>query len=350
MIHAVIMAGGKGTRFWPVSRAIRSKQFIDVVGDESLLTLTIKRLKPFIKSENIWIVGNKDQKEYLLLNKLDVPEDQILYEPIGKNTAPCIGWAGVEIQKKDSSAMMIVLPADHLIQDHISFQETLNKAVVFAQQNQALVTIGIKPTFAHTGYGYIEIANKDEEINKVTAFKEKPDLTTAEDYLKTGKFFWNSGIFIWSVKKILDLIKLNLPDLALELTKLERLNYQDKNYQPVLNLVFQNMPSISIDYGIMEKAVNETYLIKSNFDWSDLGNWSSLEEFLIKDDNQNAFSNQIISLNSKNNLIYSQKRLIALVDVEDLIVVDSEDAILIMPKKSDQRIKELYEKLPQKFK
>ncbi|MFA5880126.1 MAG: mannose-1-phosphate guanylyltransferase [Candidatus Margulisiibacteriota bacterium] len=346
MIHAIIMAGGKGTRFWPFSRALKPKQFLEIIGEKSLLRYTLERLNQFVAPENTWIVGNYEQKEQLLLNQKSVPIDQILYEPFGKNTAPCIGWAALEILKKDPDAIMVILPSDHFIKDQTGFVNTIKIAVEFVQEKNCLVTIGIKPKFPHTGYGYIEVESSSDKVCKVTNFKEKPDLEIAKEYIAAGNYYWNSGIFVWHAKKILELIQNWLPDLAMSLENIALLDSKNQSYQQELAVEYEKIQGISIDYGILERSVAETFLVPADFDWNDIGSWGALEEFLDRDDKKNRFSHEVVALDSSNNLVFSKKRLVALIDVEDLIVIDTEDALLVLPKKSDQKIKELYEKLP----
>ena len=349
MIHAIIMAGGKGTRFWPLSRALKPKQFLEIIGEKSLLTYTMERLNGFIDPQNIWIVGNKDQSEELLLNRGSVPLDQILYEPMGKNTAPCIGWAALEVLKKDPNAILVVLPSDHYIKNELAFINTLKTATDFVSTHNCLATIGIKPSFPHTGYGYIEVEPSQSQVLKVKNFKEKPNLEVAKEYIATGNYYWNSGIFIWQAQKILDLISTFLPNLADNLNAIAKLDAKNQNYPQELALEYQKIKGISIDYGVMEQSIAETYLVPAAFDWNDIGNWGALEDFLEQDENQNSAAQKIVTLDSKNNLVFSKKRLVGLIDVNDLIVIDTEDAILVLPKKSDQKIRDLYEKLPKEY-
>jgi mannose-1-phosphate guanylyltransferase len=348
MLHVVIMAGGKGTRFWPLSRKVKAKQFIDIVGSKSLIKNTVERLHPLVSKKNIWVVTNKDQKKFLLKEKLGLPTDQILYEPCGKNTAPCIGWAAFEIHKKDPEAIMIVLPADHYIKKQANFRNTLKTAADFVKKNDCLMTIGIKPTFPHTGYGYIEVfknTNKNK-IEKINTFKEKPDFLTAQKYFTSGKFLWNSGMFVWKATKILGLLKKHLPNSYKTLAKIAKVSQNPSE----LAKLYNKLESISLDYGIMEKSIDQTYLIESNFEWSDVGNWKALEELWQKDSDNNAIKGKVLSLGSKNNIVFAGKKLVTLIDVENLIVVEADDAILILPKNSDQKIKELYENLDEKYK
>jgi mannose-1-phosphate guanylyltransferase len=348
MLHVVIMAGGKGTRFWPLSRSGLAKQYLNVIGKKTLIELTIERLSPLVKPENIWIVTNKSQKKYIKQFAKEIPSKNILYEPVGKNTAPCIGWAAIEIIKKDSLATMIVLPADHFINEKTIFQNAIKAAIKQIEKENSLVTIGIPPTFAHTGYGYIEVKNNNSNVLQVKKFHEKPAKDIAEQYIKKGNFFWNSGMFIWKASKILSLIQKHLPknyEILQNIYNLEK----DKNYQQNIETEFDKFESISIDYGIMEKAYEDTKMIKAEFGWNDIGNWSSLEDFWPKDENNNAAKANLLCVDSKDNIVYSEKRLVSLVDIENLIVVDTPDALLILPKSSDQKIKNLYNKLPKKY-
>lgn len=350
MIHAVIMAGGKGTRFWPLSRSVKAKQYLNIVGNKSLLAQTIDNLQPFIAKENIWIVSNQAQLPYLEEYKNYIPGDQILLEPVGKNTAPCIGWAAIEIQKKDPDATMIMLPADHFIENIPEYQKTLQIAVDTAQTKNNLVTIGVQPKFAHTGYGYIEVTEKSDAVLQVKAFHEKPNKKIAESYIETGKFFWNSGLFIWRANKILGLIEAFLPHNFEVLQKIAKIDTSNDSNRNELTRLFNEFESISIDYGIMEKSSNETCLVPATFSWSDIGNWIALDDFWQKDEQGNARKGQLIALDSKNNIVHSNKKLVTLVDVNDLIVVESDDALLILPKSSDQKIKDLYNELPEQYK
>lgn len=349
MIHAVCMAGGKGTRFWPLSRAKKPKQFLDIIGDKSLLALTLDRLDALVPPENRWIVSNVFQKEHVIADKGNIPESHILLEPYGKNTAPCIAWAALEIQKMDPESVMIVFPADHYIPDSSAFVNCLSKAVAHAQAYDRLVLIGITPTSPHTGYGYIETESQNG-IDPVISFKEKPDLSTAEQYVLSNRFLWNSGIFVWKVKTILNLIQTYTPEIATAFQSLKTVSSKScLNYEALIQESYSKTPSISIDYGVLEKAANQIDVMKADFAWSDIGNWPALDAFWPKDNDQNAVSANIVAINSQNNMVYSQKRLISLIDVSNMIIIDSEDALLIMPRSSDQRVRQLYDQLPVEY-
>lgn len=337
MIHAVIMAGGKGTRFWPLSRASKPKQFLSIISEKSLLLDTIDRVKELVEESCIWIVGNKAHKNELgqILNSY--PKLRILYEPVSRNTAPCIGWVAHEINQIDNDATLLILPSDHFVSPLKLYLQTLKTGLDFVKNDNCLLTIGIRPQCAHTGYGYIEVKDPSQSVSKVLSFREKPSFETAQEYLDTGRFFWNSGIFIWKASKILSLIEKYLPEVHEGLEQISTDN---------LDKVFEKFPNISIDYAILEKSFDELKMLQGPFEWSDIGNWSSLEKFLIKDESNNALKGNLVTLNSHDNIVFSKKRIVGLVDISNLIIVESDDALLILPKQSDQRLKQLYDKLP----
>jgi mannose-1-phosphate guanylyltransferase len=267
---------------------------------------------------------------------------------MGKNTAACIGWAAVELLKRDPEAVMVIMPADHYVAPVKAFQKVIFSGVNLVEKSpEALVTIGIVPEFPHTGYGYIEVdrGTKKSSGFAVKAFHEKPSLETATSYLNKGNFYWNSGIFIWKAKTILSLFEKYLPGHFEGCQKLALLS-KGRDYQRNLKALFEQFENISIDYGIMEKAFKQTRLIPSEFEWSDIGSWSSLQQFWKKDEHLNAANGKLIPLNSAHNLVYSPHKTVALIGVEGLTVIDTEDAILIVPTDQDQQIRDLVSKLP----
>jgi len=342
MIHAVVMAGGKGTRFWPLSRAKNPKQFLSILTAKSLLEETISRVRPLIPKENTWIVGSVLHQRLLAGLSACVPLDQILSEPVGRNTAASIGWAASEIIKKDPDAVLVVLPSDHFISSSSAFRTLLKKAAKVALTTESLVTIGIRPTMPHTGYGYIEAKSVNVDPAQVLAFHEKPSFSKAQTYIKSGRFFWNSGIFVWKASTILSLIAEYMPTHYKLLKQLSKFSSE----QPEFIKIFKKFESISIDYGVMEHSAAKTKVLFSTFDWNDIGSWSALDDFLEKDLYGNAISGQCFPLDSTGNIVVSKTKVVSLVDVHDMIIVDTEDAILVMPKSSDQKIKQLYEVLP----
>ncbi len=341
MIHAVILAGGKGKRFWPLSRESHPKQFLKLFGKKSLLEQTTDRLFPLVSFQHIWIVSSVQQKKFFTI---PISQDHFLLEPKSRNTAASIGWAAFELVKKDPEAVMIILPSDHLIQKKTLFHAALKQAVHAALKGR-LATIGIPPLYPHTGYGYIEIENPSLSVSPVKSFKEKPDLKTAERYLKEGRYFWNSGMFIWKAQTILSLFEYHLPHhySVLKAMTASRVSLKaQKKY-------FETLQDISIDYAIMEKAASQTDMVRASFSWSDVGSWNALEALWPKDKQENVKKGHLLAVNSGGNIVYSPKKVIALLDIENLVIIDSPDALLVMPKSSAQKIQHLYDNLPKKF-
>lgn len=350
MIYAVIMAGGKGTRFWPLSRKLRAKQYLNIVGKKSLLEQTILRLQPYISKQNTWIVGSVAQQRFLKASRAGVPIQNILFEPLGRNTAPCIGWATVELLKRDPDAVMVVLPADHIIKPAAELRRILKCAVACVKQHDGIVTIGIKPTSPHTGYGYIESQKPGQVVSEVKTFREKPDLKQAQQFIKTGRFYWNAGMFVFKAKTMMRLFEKHLPEQYKLLLQIQALKSKGRQYQQRLSELYAKMTSISIDYGIMEHLTQgQGFVVRADFEWSDIGSWTALVDYWHQDQNKNSINGRVLALDSSKNIVYSKKRLVALVDVHDLIVVDADDALLIIPKKSDQKIKALYDQLPMPY-
>lgn len=348
MIHAVIMAGGKGTRFWPLSRELKPKQFLSIITQHSLLMETVLRVHPLIKKENVWVVGSEFHRQGLAALKEAMPVDQILYEPIGKNTAACIGWAAMQLLKKDPDAVMVVLPSDHYISSSSAFRKVISQAAKLAFSKACLVTIGIRPSFPHVGYGYIEVQDVQASPGKVLAFHEKPSMHQAQAYIKSGRFFWNSGIFVWKAQTIVDMISNYMPAHRKVMDQLATFSGDTRSSE--FAALYAQFESISIDYGVMEKSVKDTFLLPATFDWSDIGSWGALEGFLPRDKYGNSVRGRCIPLDSTGNIVFSEHKKVTLVDVHDMVVVDTPDAILVMPKNSDQKIKLLVDMLPPELK
>jgi mannose-1-phosphate guanylyltransferase len=337
--YAVIMAGGRGTRFWPMSRKVQAKQFLRLIDGRSFLEHTISRLEGLIDPSHILIVGNQDQAHFLTEQAAGIPSENILLEPCGRNTAPCIAWAAKEILRRDSTATMLVLPADHMITPKTAFHKSVQSALDFLNNApDSLITMGIVPTFAHTGYGYIHAQSSDASLSKVLAFKEKPDEKTAHSYLESGEYFWNAGIFLWKVAEIMRLIQQHIPDLYAGVSVPDFI----QNYAA--------LPSVSVDYGILEHAASQLYVQRAAFQWNDIGSWEAMRTFWPEDAQQNASpgTSNLHLLNSHGNTVYASDKAkhVALMDVDDLIVIDSADALLITPRRSDQKIKALVDRLP----
>ena len=345
MIHAIVMAGGKGTRFWPLSRAVKAKQFLKIVGDQTLIEQTIDRVK--LVADQIWIVGNECHEPFFAEIEPSLAPDHILYEPEGRNTAPCIGWAAAEVLKKDPDGIMVVLPSDHCITHPKEFRRLINKAIDLVKHDDCLVTLGIKPTFPHTGFGYIETKSVTNEVGQVVRFREKPNYDTAVRFIKNGGFYWNAGIFVWKAKTIFDLIKTHIPEDAAAYDRL--LHHDEGDDHADLIATFGTLQKISIDFAVMEQATSVTRIIPADIGWDDIGSWGALEQHWSKDEAGNASRANVVAVNSRNNIVYSESKLVALIDVDNLVVVETKDAILVLPKRSDQKIRELYEQLPEGY-
>ena len=347
MINVMIMAGGKGTRFWPLSRKKKAKQFLSIIDEAPLINTTLDRISSITTKDQRWILGNVKQDDYLKKLTNYVHSSHILKEPSGKNTAACIGWGAFEALKKDPEAICVILSADAWINPVDKFQDIILKAVKEVQKNDSVVTIGIKPTSAHTGYGYIETNTSDKEFIDVISFKEKPTKQKAQEYIEDSTYFWNAGIFIWSAKKIINCLKTYLPNHYNVIKE-----FTDKNINSPNKIAeyYDKLESISIDYAIMEKISSDIKLIPATFNWDDIGSWASLEKHLPKDESGNAVKGKLISYKSSNNIVVSNKKLIALANIDNLIIVESDDAILVLPKNDDQSIKDLYEKLDDPYK
>jgi len=343
---ALIMAGGRGERFWPKSRKSLPKQFLSLTEDgRTMIQLTVERIRPLVAMEDIFISTNRAYRELVLEQLPEIPPENILCEPVGRNTAPCIGLGAVHMAKKYEDALMMVLPSDHLIKYHKMFLNALKDGCGIAEKDGNLVTIGITPDYPETGYGYIKFRPEETEGNAyaVDRFVEKPDIETAKEYLETEEYLWNSGMFIWKVSTILDNIQRLLPKMYDGLGKICEAIGTDKQ-EMVLEKVFPDFESVSIDYGIMEKAQN-IYILPGVFGWDDVGSWLAVERIQKSNESGNVVTGNIITIHSKNNIIQGGKKLIAAVGLENLIIVDTEDATLICDKGSTPDIKAVLENL-----
>jgi mannose-1-phosphate guanylyltransferase len=340
---ALIMAGGVGTRFWPLSRTSRPKQFLNILSDRSMIQMTVDRLLNKIKVENIYIVTAASQVNLTREALPNLPAENVIIEPFGMNTAPCIALSCLYLLKKyDKDETMIVLPADHLIEKQETFLENLELAAGYAQQNN-LVTFGIEPQYPATGYGYIEAGELIEEpAYKVVKFKEKPDLETAGNFLKAGNFFWNSGMFMWKLSTILQAFEKHLPEIIAVLASVS-VKWDNAGTEADISEEYKKMPRIPIDIGIMERA-EKRVVLKVDLGWSDVGGWKALYEVSDKDENGNVIRNDKIVLDSRNNYIHTAKS-IALIGVDDLVIVETEDALLISSKDRSEEVKEIVNRL-----
>ena len=344
--YCVIMAGGIGSRFWPLSKSTMPKQFLDIMGTgRTFIQQTFDRFKEICPSENFFIVTSVDYKDLVLKQLPELSESQVLLEPLRRNTAPCIAYACYKIKSINPDANIIVAPADHHIQQQDAFLEVIKKGLEFTSNNDALLTLGIKPNRPETGYGYIQIESHQpvglvENLYKVKTFTEKPDLQLAKIFLESGEFFWNSGIFIWSLKSILNAFEIHLGSVSELFEKGNKL-YGTADEAPFLNKTYSECQNISIDYGIMEKAGN-VYVLCSDFGWSDLGTWGSLYENSQKDIQRNVVSGENVLLYGSKDCMVNMpsEKLVVLQGLEGYIVVESEGTLLICRKEDEQQIRQ----------
>ena len=341
--YAILMAGGVGSRFWPVSTTDFPKQFHDMLGSgDTLIQKTFSRLSKLIPMENILILTNERYNDLVLEQLPMVKQEQILLEPAMRNTAPCILYASLKIQKQNPEAVMVVAPSDHWIEDEAAFSRDLEQCFTFCQKQNALITLGIQPTFPNTGFGYIEFDKADANpIKKVDQFREKPDYETAKSFLDAGNFLWNGGIFIWSVKSITEAFEKFQPQMN-ALFQQGSESYNTEKEKQFIHTNYENAENVSIDYAVMEKAKN-VHVLPATFDWNDLGTWGSLHDKLDKDDNNNTVVNATVILeNASNNIIRSEaKKLVVIDGLDDYIIVDNENVLMIYPKSKEQDIKRI---------
>jgi mannose-1-phosphate guanylyltransferase len=349
--YAVIMAGGIGSRFWPMSTSRFPKQFHDMLGTgESLLQRTASRFKSLIPSENLLVLTNECYQDLVLEQLPGISNDQVVLEPQMRNTAPCILLSALKIYKKNPDAIMIVAPSDHWIEDEDAFLDDVLTCFNQCRNEDWLVTLGIRPSFPNTGYGYIEYRNNDEEeIKKVAQFREKPDYETARRFVDAGNFLWNAGIFIWSAKSIITSFKANMPEMySLLNAGIEELN--SVREEQFIKENYGKAENISIDFGILERADN-VFVKKAGFDWNDLGTWGSLHDKMEKDDSNNAVVRaKTLLRDSSNNMILTEnEKLLVIEGLNDYIIVDREEVLMIYPKKKEQDIKSLLADIRNKY-
>lgn len=343
MNHLVIMAGGVGSRFWPMSTPEKPKQFIDVLGSgRTLLQLTVDRFKGICDSDNVWVVTSRRYAQLVKEQLPDIPDSNILLEPCMRNTAPCIAYVSWKIRKKDPKANLVISPSDHIVMDTTEFKRVIRKGLEFTAAGERILTLGMLPTRPETGYGYIKIKEKEEgeEIVRVEGFKEKPDLKTAERYLAEGGYFWNAGIFLWNVETIEKAFRENQPDLADIFDKIYDTFYTPGE-QEAIDTYFPECKNISIDYAIMEHARN-IYMFPASFGWSDLGTWGSLYEQLPKDEAGNAVVGERVRMVESNDCVVhtSGGQRMVIQGLEGYIIAEQDNVLLICRKADEQRIKE----------
>jgi len=349
-IYALILAGGSGERFWPLSRRARPKQLLRLVSEKTLLEETVARLDGLVPPERILILTNIEQEAAVRDLLKNFPKENIVAEPAKRDTAAAVALGAGWVAARDHAATMLTLPADHLIADRMAFQETMRTAAAAAEETGALVTIGIKPTWACPGFGYIEqgkavqLRNRADKtaVHHVVRFREKPNVDLAESFLRKGHFRWNAGMFVWSVPTVLSEFNRHTPELADFISQVRAPGNLDK----VLRERFRDLPSISFDYAIMEKA-DRVLVVEASFDWDDVGSWSAVARYFKNDEHGNAANCALTALDSSNNIVFDQGgSTVALLGVHNLIVVQTRDAILVCHRHQAEKIKNLIGKLP----
>ncbi|MCU7197750.1 mannose-1-phosphate guanylyltransferase [Turicibacter sanguinis] len=344
MLCALIMAGGKGTRFWPLSTEDNPKQFLNLLGKESMIQMTVNRLTELIPMERIFIVTDQRYKGLVNQHLPQIPLENIIIEPVGMNTAPCIALSAMIIEKKFSNSTLAVLPSDHLIENTVLFRKTLEIANLFVETHpNAIVTLGMTVSRPEVGYGYIKyqetVESIDElNIHRVKNFVEKPDVKTATHYMNEGNYLWNGGMFIWKSHNVIELTKEHLTK-TYELLQ-EIVNSNPENFEQTLLDNYPKVENISVDYGIMEKA-KEIFVIPSDFGWDDIGSWLSLERYRKRDEHNNILDGKVKALNSKGNIILTQSKPMVLCGVENLILVETDEVIMVMKKNEVGKINQL---------
>ncbi|HEY1008786.1 MAG: mannose-1-phosphate guanylyltransferase [Daejeonella sp.] len=351
--YALIMAGGIGSRFWPISRTAHPKQFIDILGTgKTLIQQTYDRFLKILPAENIFILTNEIYCDLVLQQIPSMDKSRILCEPVMRNTAPCIAYGCHKIEKLNPEAAIVVAPSDHLILDTEEFVKSIRKSLETASENDCLITLGIKPSRPDTGYGYIQYNTKkiDEDFFKVKTFTEKPNVDLARTFIQSGDFLWNAGIFVWSVKNILNSFKKYLPEINDIFNEGAQLYNTDKETE-FIQAAFTQCTNISIDYGILEKADN-VYVLPSEFGWSDLGTWASVYELSDKDYVGNAVipSERVIMYDSSNCMVnVPEGKLVVLQGLHDFIVVEDNNTLLICPRDQEQAVKQIVTDIKQRF-
>lgn len=338
------MAGGSGTRFWPRSRDRKPKQFLSIVEDKTLIQNTIDRFLTIIPEQNLYVISKKLHKKEISKQKLTIKNENIIYEPVGRNTLPCIGLAALFILRRNPEGIIVVSPSDHLVGDLSLFQNTISTSCEIAVNNDEIITIGINPHFAATGYGYIhntDIVCRKNGMNflKVMNFVEKPDRHTAEKFLASGNYLWNSGIFIFKCSVLLEAIAKFSPKLSESLKEINE--YIDTpSFEEQLSRIYNSIEAVSIDNGILEKSHN-ILVVESNFLWNDIGGWEQVYELSEKDLSGNAVSGNVVTFNTENSYVYTDKGLIVLMGLEDMLVVQEGNATLVTKRNQSEEIKKL---------
>ncbi len=341
------MAGGGGTRFWPSSRKTNPKQLLNLSGKDVMINETIARIRAVADKENLYVVTNDAQADKLKsVVGSNLSFDNVISEPCARNTAACIGFAAVKILKEKGDGVMVVTPSDAYVKDEPKYAEILQTAIDAAKNEDCIVTVGIEPTFPATGYGYIKYEKSEKLVKKVESFVEKPDLETAEKYVKSGNYVWNGGIFVWKASVVMANVKRFLPDLYDGLMRIYDAIGTEKELD-MINSVYPELPSVSIDYGVMEKA-SDVKVVTGEFGWNDVGSWDMLGALHASDDDGNVTIGDCIALDTVNSTIVSSGRLVAVLGMEGVTVVETPDAILVCPKEKAQDVKKIVDVLKEK--
>ncbi len=343
--YGVIMAGGGGTRFWPLSRQNTPKQLLNLSGNGLMINETIDRITKVINNENIFIVTNEKQAEKMITSVQDrIIAEHILREPCARNTAACIGYAAIKVLKKYGDGIMCIFPSDHYIKDTQEFHKVLTDAIEVAEQSNKLITIGIRPTFPSTGYGYIKYSDQcGMKAHVVQEFIEKPKFEMAKHFVESGEYAWNSGIFIWKASIIIENFKRFLPKVYQHLLVMSNAMETPEEYN-IIQSIYNSIPSVSIDYGIMERS-DDVAVILGEFGWNDVGSWDMLGILYNVDDSGNVIKGEQVNINTRNCILYAENRLIATLGIENLIIVETEDAILVCNKDQAQDVKIIVDQL-----
>lgn len=344
MLCALIMAGGKGERFWPISTDEKPKQFLSLLGEDTMIQMTVNRLNKFIPIERIFIATAENYINLIREQLPKIPKENIILEPVGRNTAPCIALSAFIVEKYFNNSTILVVPSDHLITNEDEFIENINKAYYFIEDNEnAIVTIGIKPDRPETGYGYIksidneQLKMNNEDICEVEKFVEKPNLEKAKKYIKNGNYLWNSGMFIWKAKHILRLTEKYLKDTY---DILKEIAICEEDYENKLKKNYPHVENISVDYAIMENA-NNIFVIQSSFGWDDIGTWKSVERYRERDANNNICVGSVNNISGSNNIIMGNGKPIVVVGLSDILIAETNEVIFIGKKENIENIKEI---------